>query len=212
LDRPVDNRVEHPVFFVETEERCSRGARCGRDLLELRMNPSRLIPLLGLVLFVMLTVSYRAIGWSIVDWKIAHDFPQVKRITPAELSAWLQDAGRPPPALLDVRTAAEYEVSHLQNARRVQPGSPASIIQLPKDQPIVTYCSIGYRSGALARTLDRAGFTHVSNMEGSIFKWANEGRPVYCHGQQVKKVHPYNERWGKLLDKALRAEVTSSAR
>ena len=104
---------------------------------------SRFPPLLSLALFVMLAASCHAIGWSIVDWKIAHDFPQVKRITPAELAAWLQDAKRPPPVLLDVRTAAEYEVSHLKKAERVQPGSPATAVRIPKDQPIVTYCSVG---------------------------------------------------------------------
>ena len=45
------------------------------------------------------------------------------------------------------------------------------------------------------------------NMEGSIFKWANEGRPVYRDGERVEKVHPYNETWGRLLDKARRASV-----
>ena len=168
---------------------------------------SRFLPLLGLTLFVIVAVSCQAIGWSIVDWKIAHDFPQVKRISPADLAAWLQDAKRPPPLLLDVRTAAEYEVSHLQKAERVQPGSPATAVRIPKDQPIVTYCSVGYRSGAFAQTLERAGYTHVMNMEGSIFKWANEGRPVYRDGEQVEKIHPYNETWGRLLYKARRASV-----
>ncbi len=131
----------------------------------------------------------------------------MKRITPAELAIWLQDAKRPRPVLLDVRTAAEFEVSHLQEAQRVQPGSPASAIQFPKDQAIVTYCSIGFRSGAFAQTLARAGYTHVLNLEGSIFKWANEGRPIYCDGKRVEKVHPYNKTWGKLLDKARRAAL-----
>ncbi len=176
------------------------------------MSSARLLPLLGLALFVMLTLSCHALGWSIVDWKIAHDFPEVKRITPAELAAWLQDPKRTPPVLLDVRTAAEYEVSHLQKAQRVQPGSTASVIQIPKDQPIVTYCSVGYRSGAFAQTLERAGYTHVLNMEGSIFKWANEGRPIYCGGKEVEKVHPYNERWGRLLDKDRRAAVSPNAK
>jgi len=171
------------------------------------MSLSRSLSLLALALFVPLAVSCHAIGWSIVDWKIAHDFPQVKRITPAQLAAWLQDPKRPPPVLLDVRTAAEYEVSHLQKAERVPPGSPASVIQIPKDQPIVTYCSIGYRSGAFAETLEGAGYTHVLNMEGSIFKWANQGRPVYRDGKPVGKVHPYNETWGRLLDRTRRAEL-----
>ncbi len=168
---------------------------------------SRFLPLLGLVLFVILVISCQTIGWSIVDWKIAHDFPHVKRVTPAELAVWLQDAKRPPPVLLDVRTAAEYEVSHLQNSQRIQPGAPASAIRIPKDQPIVTYCSVGYRSGAFAQTLERAGYTQVMNLEGSIFKWANEGRPIYRDGRQVEKVHPYNETWGRLLDKTQRASV-----
>jgi rhodanese-related sulfurtransferase len=160
----------------------------------------------------MLTVSCHAIGWSIVDWKIAHDFPEVTRITPAELAAWLQDPKRPPPVLLDVRTAAEYKVSHLDKAERVEPGSLASIIQIPKDQPIVTYCSIGYRSGAFAETLKRAGFTHILNMEGSIFKWANEGRPVYRDGKLVETVHPYNETWGILLNRTRRAELAPKSK
>lgn len=168
---------------------------------------SRLLPLFGLALFVLLAVFWRAIGWSIVDWKIARDFPQVKQITPAELAAWLQDSKRPPPLLLDVRTAAEYEVSHLRKAQHVPPGASASVILLPKDQPIVTYCSIGYRSGAFAQKLERAGFTHVLNMEGSIFKWANEGRAVYRDGRLVDTVHPYNELWGRLLDKTRRARM-----
>lgn len=172
------------------------------------MNVSRFLRRLGLALFVMFTVSCHAIGWSIVDWKIAHDFPEVKRITPEELAAWLPDPNREAPVLLDVRTAAEYEVSHLQKAQRVPPGAPASVIHLSKDRPIVTYCSVGYRSGAFAQTLQRAGYTHVLNMEGSIFKWANEGRPVYHDGERVEKVHPYNETWGRLLDKDRRAEVT----
>jgi rhodanese-related sulfurtransferase len=173
------------------------------------MSLSRSLPLFALALFAMLAVSWHAIGWSIVDWKIAHDFPKVKRVTPAELAAWLRDPKRPPPVLLDVRTAAEYKVSHLEKAERVPPGSPASVIQIPRDQPIVTYCSIGYRSGAFAETLERAGFTHVLNMEGSIFKWANEGRPVYRDGRLVKKVHPYNETWGILLNRTRRAELAS---
>lgn len=172
------------------------------------MNFTRFITLLALGLFVLLTVSCRAgFGWPVVDWKIAHDFPKVKRITPPELAAWLQDTQRPAPVLLDVRTAAEYEVSHLKNAERVQPDSPASAIQLPKDQPIVTYCSVGYRSGSFAQTLEKAGYTNVRNMEGSIFKWVNQGRPVYREGQEVKKVHPYNKTWGQLLDRERRADV-----
>ena len=153
--------------------------------------------------------SSHALGWGLVNAKIRHDFPEVKRISTAELAAWLADTARPAPLLLDVRTQAEYDVSHLQNAVRVEPDASASVVPPPKDRPIVTYCSVGYRSGAFAEKLRAAGFSNVVNLEGSIFAWANEGRPVFRDGVQVEKVHPYNWTWGLLLRKEHRADVPS---
>jgi 3-mercaptopyruvate sulfurtransferase SseA len=71
----------------------------------------------------------------------------------------------------------------------------------------VTYCSVGYRSGAFAKKLQTTGYTNVKNMSGSIFRWANEGRPVERDDHRVEKVHPYNSVWGKLLKPQLRADV-----
>jgi hypothetical protein len=47
------------------------------------------------------------------------------------------------------------------------------------------------------------------NLEGSIFQWANECRPVYRDAAEVQQVHPYDGIWGKLLDKDLRAYTPS---
>ncbi|MGI9088888.1 MAG: rhodanese-like domain-containing protein [Chthoniobacterales bacterium] len=164
----------------------------------------------GAICLVALATSAHGFGWSLVNAKIRHDFPGVKRITTDELAAWLADKQRPAPLLLDVRTAAEYDVSHLQNAERIAPDAPASAVEQPKDRAIVTYCSVGYRSGGLAKKLRDAGFTKVSNLEGSIFVWANEGRPIFRDGQKVSKVHPYNRVWGLLLDKKYRADISSA--
>jgi hypothetical protein len=45
----------------------------------------------------------------------------------------------------------------------------------------------------------------VRNLDGSIFAWANEGRPLERNGQPAQLVHPYDALWGKLLDPARRA-------
>ena len=105
----------------------------------------------------------------------------------------------PPPVLLDVRTLAEWNVSHLPRARRVDPKATAQEAAggLPKDVWIVAYCSVGYRSGLLARRLRSAGFTHVQDLEGSIFQWANEGRPLVQDGHPARQVHPYSATLGK---------------
>lgn len=73
----------------------------------------------------------------------------------------------------------------------------------------MTYCSVGYRSGGFAKKLQDAGYTNVQNMSGSIFQWANEGRPIERDGHRVDKVHPYSSTWGKLLKPELRAETSS---
>ena len=158
---------------------------------------------------MMLTLCYRAhgegIGWRLVNAKIRSEFPAVKRISTAELAEWLNDSTREQPLLLDVRTRPEFEVSHLRGACHVAPDAAASAIRPPKDRPIVTYCSVGYRSGRFAERLAAAGFSNVVNLEGSIFRWANEGRELVRDGRKVDKVHPYNRAWGLLLKRSRRA-------
>lgn len=160
----------------------------------------------AILLAVPAFVFAQGIEWSLVNWKVRHDFPNVRRISPNELSEWLNDKNRARPVLLDVRTKAEFEVSQIHGARRVEPGAGADQVKLPKDQAIVTYCSVGYRSAALAKKLQEAGYTNVQNLSGSIFQWANEGRPIEQNGHRTDKVHPYNDIWGRLLAPQLRAK------
>ena len=141
-------------------------------------------------------IAWPGVTWPAIKARIAKEFPNVKSIGTAELAKL-----EPKPLLLDVRTAAEFDVSHLSGARRVDPD--ATTVALPKDTPIITYCSVGYRSAKFAQRLQDAGFTNVRNLDGSIFQWANEGRPI---AGSAGKVHPFNKKWGVLLDAARRAE------
>ncbi|MEF8866821.1 MAG: rhodanese-like domain-containing protein, partial [Salinibacter sp.] len=68
---------------------------------------------------------------------------------------------------------------------------------------------VGYRSAGVVQALQRQGFSQVYNLEGSIFRWANEGRPVVRDGEQVSAVHPYDATWGRLLTDSLRADQPS---
>ena len=71
----------------------------------------------------------------------------------------------------------------------------------------MTYCAVGYKSGALATKLREAGFTNVRNLEGSIFQWANRRRPLVREDQPVTTVHPYSSLWGRLLIDEVRAPL-----
>ena len=152
-------------------------------------------------------------SWSVLKKSIRVAHPDVRHISSDSLAAWLASPSAAP-LLLDVRAEAAFTVSHLQGARRIDPDTRdfALLQDLPPDTPMVTYCSVGYRSSALAQRLTEAGFTNVVNLEGSIFEWANEGRSVYRDDRAVRQVHPYNTVWGQLLNKDLHAYTVSPER
>ena len=75
--------------------------------------------------------------------------------------------------------------------------------------PVVVYCSVGYRSAAIVQRIERAGVGRVYNLEGGIFAWANEGRPIFKDNARAKLVHPYDKLWGLLLHEDLRAPAAN---
>ena len=146
-------------------------------------------------------------SWPSVKEMVRQDFPDVEHVSADELSRLMEMTPDNAPILLDVREEAEYAVSHLPNAVRVQPGTDRSAFldTLDHDAPIVAYCSVGYRSSELVHKLRERGFTNIRNLEGSIFEWANGGRSVERDGRSVAEVHPFDEQWGKLLRQELHA-------
>jgi hypothetical protein len=51
----------------------------------------------------------------------------------------------------------------------------------------------------MAQTLEQQGWDAVVNLEGSLFEWANSGRPVFRGDEEVEVVHPFDQFWGQLL-------------
>lgn len=47
-----------------------------------------------------------------------------------------------------------------------------------KDDPIVTYCTVGIRSAYVTMVLKMAGYTNVKNYDASIMAWAGQGLPL----------------------------------
>jgi len=163
----------------------------------------------GLIVFACALLGLRSVDWFLLKKSLRHKFTKIEWISTSELADWLADKRRPAPALLDVRTQEEWSVSHLAGARRVDPNASAESVGggLSKETPIVTYCAVGYRSGEMADRLRAAGFANVRNLDGSIFQWANEHRPLVHDDERVSTVHPYNPFWGRLLNDEVGAPV-----
>lgn len=148
------------------------------------------------------TAAYAAPSWAELKARLRRRHPTVPQLTVLELQAWLQDANRAAPMLLDVRSAAEFADGHLAGAVRAEtlPTALRALRALPPQTEVVIYCSVGVRSSALAEALIAHGVQRVRNLEGSLFEWANAGLPVAAEGDRPGgKVHPYDRDWGTLL-------------
>lgn len=168
--------------------------------------------LAALALFLAVNLEARASEptWPGIKKEIATRFPGVASISTEELAAWLGDPSRPQPLLLDVRQRAEYDTSHLPGSVWAETArqQAAALQRLTPGRTVVLYCSVGWRSAQAAERLLRQGHTRVFNLDGSIFQWANEGRPlVNGDNAPTRLVHPYNRTWGRLLDSSRRADA-----
>jgi len=106
--------------------------------------------------------------------------------------------------LLDAREKREFKVSHIEGATWVgyDDFNATRLKKLDKKQPVVVYCSVGYRSEKIGEKLKELGFEDVSNLYGGIFEWSNQGYPlVDKSGEATQKVHAYDQIWGVWLEK-----------
>lgn len=167
-----------------------------------------LLPILiaGVVVFI----SGRPLAFEILQRRIASKFPEIQWISTEELARWRNDTARPQPVVLDARTDPEFQLSHLRGAVPIDPYRPSlrSVRGFAKDTPVVIYSSVGYRSARVVSWLGKAGFTNVRNLAGSIFQWANEDRPLFREeSRPTAMVHPYDRKWGLLIQGRYRAQV-----
>lgn len=118
------------------------------------------------------------------------EFPEVGGISVDELVEALEAPDSL--VLVDVRTDEEREVSIIPGAisRLEFESRPADF----ENRTIVTYCTIGYRSGIYADELRREGWEAL-NLEGSILAWTHAGRPLERLGEPTRRVHVYGSQW-----------------
>jgi len=94
--------------------------------------------------------------------------------------------------LVDARRHDEYMFSHLKGAINFPSMVPSSEFMnyVHRSTPVVVYCTVGLRSGILTRRLRKLGFHNAMTLSGSMYKWVNEGRPLYRESEIVAGVVP----------------------
>ncbi len=102
--------------------------------------------------------------------------------------------------IVDARELAEYETSHIAGAHYVgyDDFDPSALDGVPRNQKVVVYCSIGYRSEKVGEKLKDQGYLRVFNLYGGIFEWTNRGNPVVGdHGSKTDTLHGYSKNWSR---------------
>jgi|SRR5579859_7979594 len=103
----------------------------------------------------------------------------MKQISAPELAAWLADAGREKPLLLDVREPWEFEKARIAGAQLMPMGEvPARFEELDRGQDVVAICHHGGRSQQVAMFLEKAGFTRIHNLAGGVDAWSRTVDPT----------------------------------
>lgn len=86
------------------------------------------------------------------------------------------------PALVDVRSGAEYQSGHLPGAVNIPlQALPFRMAEVPvheRSEPVVVYCAHGPRAGLAGFFLRLAGFSEALHLQGAIRSWRQAGRPL----------------------------------
>jgi rhodanese-related sulfurtransferase len=103
----------------------------------------------------------------------------MQHISATELSAWLADATKKPPILLDVREPWEFDTCHIDAAMLMPMQTvPERQQELDPEASIVCICHHGMRSMQVANFLEQHGFSAVLNLTGGVHAWAQQVDPA----------------------------------
>lgn len=103
----------------------------------------------------------------------------MNQITAGQLAAWLADAGRDKPVLLDVREPWEWETARIEGSQHMPMREvPARLGEINSDREVVAICHHGGRSQQVAIFLEKNGFSKVHNLQGGVDAWSHTVDPA----------------------------------
>lgn len=130
-------------------------------------------------------------------------------INSEQLKQWLDNGKNF--VLLDLRNAFEYELGSFNHAKHLElnhfrelENTNNKLTDIPKDKPIVTFCTGGIRCEKGALYIAQQGFEHVYQLKGGILDYLKEFKDNYWHGdcfvfdERVSLDHELNPTYAKL--------------
>ena len=127
---------------------------------------------------------------------LRRQFPNTPTVNTSDFSEIIKDNDNV--LILDCRRPDEHEISKIPGAKNVHfrcsdEELKETLKEVDDKTQIISYCSLGYRSAIITDRIReqiqndssiQATSDKVYNLEGSIFKWANENRPLIDSNDQ----------------------------
>jgi rhodanese-related sulfurtransferase len=95
--------------------------------------------------------------------------------------AYIMIGENPDLIIIDVRTPAEFDSGHIENAFNIDRNSEGfqeELDALDKDKTYLVYCKMGSRSADALDIMRQLGFMEVYNMLGGIDQWQADELPI----------------------------------
>lgn len=103
----------------------------------------------------------------------------MKSLSARDLAAWLADASREKPQLVDVREPWEFERARIPGAQLVPMREvPARLDEIDPEKEVVAICHHGGRSAQVALFLEKNGYGKVHNLVGGVDAWSRTVDPA----------------------------------
>lgn len=125
-----------------------------------------------------LVLAFVGVLVALIATEVLRRFRKYQEISPAQATRLIN---RENAAVLDVRSAKEYEQGHIASARHAALDGlerEEKNLQRLRGRPVVVYCAMGQRSGKAAAWLVAHGFERVFVLAGGMRAWQSEQFPV----------------------------------
>ncbi len=121
-------------------------------------------------------------------------FSEVPEITAEQLLGRLAEENL---VIVDARSPQEQAVSMLPGAVTAEQFEADR--EAYQGRPVVTYCTIGHRSGLFAQQLLAQG-CDVSNLKGAILSWTHAGGELVDANGSTKRVHVHSPKMNLIAE------------
>ena len=131
--------------------------------------------------------------FGLCQWVLGQITAKTAVITAAEIRAYQNDPSLESDfVVVDVRSKAETDISMIPGA--LTKSEFEKTANQHRGKLVITYCTIGLRSGSYASSLIQQGW-QAMNYKGSVLDWCQNKLPLMADGRETIKVHTYNQRY-----------------